>query len=233
MKISRKILFSITLILTFVLSMPIIVQPAKAQSTSAQTVILSNEYPGNSLFALQNAGYNSYTVFQLLQKIVSDSNPSLGNIIPSSFMQALQNAPASSKVLTKHLSDYGDYNAIAISSDGTVQTVAYQGSSYLNAQGALSLDTQVSGVGRSFRAVYASTQTPLTTFAFNDVTYNVFAILYMPSTVSSSSTPAPTNAVGTNQPTPSAPEFPTIAIIPLAAIALSALIIAKRKKLIN
>ena len=232
MKTTRKLLFSIALILTFVLSMPILVQPAKAQSTSAQTVILSNEYPGNALIILQNAGYNSYTVFQLLQKIVSDSNPSLGNIVTSSFLQTLQNAPASSQVLTKHLVDYGDYNAIAISTDGTVQTVAYEGSSFLSAQGALSLDTQVSGVG-SFRAVYASTQTPLTTFTPNNVTYNVFAILYMPSRLSSSSTAAPTNALGTIQPTPSAPEFPAIAIIPLAAIALSALIIAKSKKLIH
>lgn len=233
MKTSRKILFSVTLILAaFVLSMPLLVLPAKAQSTSAQTIILSNEYPGNALFALQNAGYNSFTVFQLLQKIVSDSNPSLGNIIPSSFMQTLQNAPASSKVLTKHLSDYGDYNAIAISTDGTVQTVTYQGSTYLNTQGALSLDTQISGVG-TFRAVYASTQTPLTTFTPNNVTYNVFAILYMPSRSSSSSTPTPTHPVGTTQPTPSAPEFSAIAIIPLAAIALSALIIAKSKKLIH
>lgn len=212
--------------------MPILVLPAKAQSTSAQTIILSNEYPGNALFALQNAGYNSYTVFQLLQKIVSDSNPSLGSIVSSSFLQALQNAPASSKVLTKHLSDYGDYNAIAISTDGTVQTVAYEGSSYLNAQGALSFGTQISGVG-NFRAVYASTQTPLTTFTPNNVTYNVFAILYMPSELSASSTVVPTNAVGTTQPTPSVPEFSAIAIIPLAAIALSALIIAKSKKIIH
>jgi hypothetical protein len=234
MKTKRKILFSVALLLAvFVLSMPILVLPAKAQSTSAQTVILSNEYPGNALFALQNAGYNGYTVFQLLQKIVSDSNPSLGNIVSSSFLQALQNAPASSQVLTKHLSNYGDYNAIAISTDGSVQTVAYEGSSYLNAQGALSLDTQISGVG-SFRSVYSSTQMPLTTFVFNDVTYNVFAILYMPSRLSSSSTPAPTNSVGTTtQPTPYAPEFPVLAVIPLAAIALSALIMAKSKKLIH
>jgi hypothetical protein len=234
MKTKRKILFSVALILAvFVLNMPLLVQPAKAQSTSAQTVILSNEYPGNALMVLQNAGYNNYTIFQLLQKIVSDSNPSLGNIVPSSFMQALQNAPASSNVLTKTLHDYGDYNAIAISTDGTVKTVAYEGSTYLNTQGTLSLDTQVSGVGRSFRAVYSSTQMPLTTFAFNDVTYNVFAILYMPSALSVSSTPAPTHPVGTTQPTPYAPEFPVLAIIPLAAIALSALIIAKSKKLIH
>jgi hypothetical protein len=233
MKTKRKILFSVALILAvFVLSMPLLVQPAKAQSTSAQTVILSNEYPGNALMVLQNAGYNNYTVFQLLQKIVSDSNPSLGNIVPSSFMQALQNAPASSNVLTKHLSNYGDYNAIAISTDGTVQTVAYEGSTYLNAQGALSLGTQISGVG-NFRAVYASTQMPLTTFVFNDVTYNVFAILYMPSRLDASSSATPTNAIGTTQPTPYAPEFPVLAVIPLAAIALSALIIAKSKKLIH
>ena len=54
MKATRKLLFSIALILTFVLSMPILLQPAKAQSTSAQTVILSNEYPGNALIILQN-----------------------------------------------------------------------------------------------------------------------------------------------------------------------------------
>jgi hypothetical protein len=233
MKTKRKILFSVVLILAaFVLSMPLLVQPAKAQSMSAQTVILSNEYPGNALMVFQNAGYNNYTVFQLLQKIVSDSNPSLGNIVPSSFMQSLQNAPASSNVLTKHLSNYGDYNAIAISTDGSVQTVAYQGSTYLNAQGTLSLDTQVSGVG-NFRAVYASTQTPLTTFVFNDVTYSVFAIIYMPSRLGSSSTPVPTNAIGTTQPTPSVPEFSAIAIIPLAALALAALFIAKSKKLIH
>jgi hypothetical protein len=234
MKTKRKILFSVALILAAsVLCMPILSLPAKAQSTSAQTLILSNEYPGNTFIILQNEGYSSYTILQLLQKIVTDSNPSLGNVVPSSFIQALQNAPASSEVLTKTLHDYADYNAMAISTDGTVQTVAYEGSSSLNTQGTLSLDTQVSGIDHTFRAVYASTDSPLTTFTPNNVTYNVFAILYMPSREISSVTTTPTNAIGTTHPTPSAPEFPVIAIIPLAAIALSALIITKKKKLIH
>lgn len=224
MKIAKTKLLSFTIILAFILSITVIALPASAQSTSVQTVVLSNEKI--AMMKMQNAGLGNYTIYQTLEWLVRESNPSLGNILTSSFLQTLQNTPASSQVLTKQLKDYADWNAIAISTDGSVRTVAYQGSSYYSKQGTSSLDTQLSAVG-NFRAVYSSSQTPLTTFTAGSTTYNIFAILYIPAT---STTPLPTQAIGTTQPTPTAPEFPVLSIVPVMLALLFVAVILKQKK---
>jgi hypothetical protein len=224
LKTSKTVIFTYTLLLVLAFSIAATALPAGAQTTSVQTVILSNEYPGNALLILGNAGYYNYTIYQLLVQIVRESNPSLGNVLTSSFLQTLQNAPASSQVLTKQLKNYEDYNAIAISTDGTVQTVGYEGATYYNTQGTSSLDTQVSGIG-SLRAVYTTNQTPLSTFTMGNTTYNVFAIIYKPTTATS--TENPTSAL---TPTPSVPEFSPIAIVPLGLVLLFAAVIVKQKK---
>jgi hypothetical protein len=215
---------SFTIILALALSITALALPIEAQSTSVQAVVLTNEEV--AMMKMQNAGWGNYTIYQTLEQMIRESNPSLGNILTSSFLQALQNTPASSQVLTKQLKDYADWNAIAISTDGTVQTVTYKGSSYYNNQGTSSLDTQVSSVG-SFRAVYSSSQTPLTTFTSGSTTYDVFAILYIPST---STTATPTQAIGSTQPTPTTPEFPALAIVPIALALLFTAVVLKQKK---
>jgi hypothetical protein len=215
LKETKTKLFVFILTIALVLSITVLSLSARAQTTSVQTIILSNEYPGNTFIALANAGYYNYTIYQLVQKIATESNPSLANALTSSFLQDLQNAPASSNVFTKQLRNYEDYNAIAISADGNVQTVTYEGSTYYNTQGTSSLDAQVSGFGL-FRVVYSSTQTPLTTFTPN-LTYDVFAILYKPTV----ETLTPTTTPNTT-PTPTVPEFPALTILPLALTLLLA-----------
>jgi hypothetical protein len=227
LEIAKTKVLSFTIILAFILSITVIALPASAQSTSVQTVVLSNEEI--AMMKMQNAGWGNYTIYQTLEWMVRESNPSLGNILTSSFLQTLQNTPASSQVLTKQLKDYADWNAIAISTDGSVRTVAYEGSSYYSKQGTSSLDTQLSGVG-NFRAVYSSSQTPITTFTAGSTTYNIFAILYIPATSTASTTPLPTQAIGTTQPTPTAPEFPVLSIVPVMLALLFVAVILKQKK---
>jgi hypothetical protein len=178
---------------------------------------------------LGNKGYVTLSIYETLVKLQTDSNPSLAGVITPQFLETLHSLPSSSQIFTETLGDYNDRNAVAISTDGSVQAVTIQGSTYLNAPGTSKLDTQISNVA-NFRAIYSSSQTPIASFTNGDTTYNVFAILYIPSdaaTISPSATSPPLTT------TPTTPEFPSIVIIPLAAIALSALMIAKRKKLIH
>jgi hypothetical protein len=225
LKASKSVLFAFVLILAFVLSSITLTLPASAQSTSVQSVVISNESPGNTITALVNAGYGNLNPYQTLQQIVEDSNPSCASIITPSFLKALHDCPASSPIFTIHLKDCTSFTAMTISTDGTVWTTAYTGTHYYNTRGTKSLDTQVSGVG-NFRVVYNSSQSLITSFfTSSGTTYNIFAFLYVPSTAISTGNPtsAPT-------PTPSAPEFPPIAIIPLALALLFAAIIVKQKK---
>jgi hypothetical protein len=225
LKKSRSIFYSFALILSIILIVTVSDLPAKAQ-TSAETVVLSNEFPGNSIVKLTNAGYGNDSVYQVLVDIQSASNPSIASAVTPEFLATLENLPASSQIFTTQLVDYDIYNAIAISTDGTVQTVTYTGSSYYKAQGTSSLDTQVSGIG-SFRAIYSSSQTPLTTFTMGNTTYNVFAILYTPSTATAAS--SPTNTTPPASTTPATPEFSTIILLPFALMMLFTVALIKRK----
>jgi hypothetical protein len=224
MKTERKILFSVALILAvLILIMPILVLPAKAQSTSVQTIILSNEQIG--LMLLGNKGYVTLSIYDTLVKLQTDSTPSLAGVISPQFLGTLHSLPSSSEIFTKTLGDGNDWNAIAISTDGSVKMVSYQGSTYLNAPGTSKLDTQISGVA-NFRAIYSSSQTPIVSFIYGNTTYNVFAILYLPSDAATIN-PTATSPPVTNAPT--TPEFPSIILLPIVLAMLFALALIKHK----
>jgi len=171
---------------------------------------------------LGNNGYVTLSIYDTLVKLQTDSNPSLSGVISSQFLGTLHSLPSSSQIFTKTLGNYEDWNAIAISSDGSVQTVSYQGSTYLNAPGTSKLDTQISGVA-NFRAIYSSSQTPIASFTNGNTTYNVFAILYLPSDAATINPTSPT------APTPTTPEFPSIILLPLALAMLFVVVLIKRK----
>lgn len=227
LKTTKTTLFIFTLTFIIVFSTTVIALPVNAQSTSVQTIVLSNEQIG--LMLLGNSGYVTLSIYDTLVKLQTESNPSLTGVISTQFLGTLHSLPSSSQIFMETLGDYNDRNAVAISTDGSVQAVSIQGSTYLNAPGTSKLDTQISNVA-NFRAIYTSSQTPILSFPYGNTTYNVFAILYLPSDAATIN-PTATSSPVTN--TPTTPEFPSIAIIPLAAIALSALIIAKSKKLIH
>jgi len=216
--------------------MAVLALPTKAQ-TSAQAVILSNEFPGNALQKLAVAGYVNLTVYQTLQQIVNNANPSISSIITPAFLNELASAPAPSQIFTSKFGDYVTDNSIEICTDGTVQQNVFTGSTYYGTAGTSSLDTQVSGIA-DLRVVYSSTQAPLVSFTMGTVTYGAFAILYVPAT-SATANPNPaasstsTSTTSTPTPTPAVPEFPTLAIILLSVSMLSALIIVKKEKLIH
>lgn len=214
-------MFTLTFVIVF--SITAIVLPVNAQSTSVQTVVLSNEQIG--LMLLGNKGFVTLSIYDTLVKLQTDSNPSLAGVITSQFLGTLHSLPSSSQIFTKTLGNYEDWNAIAISTDGSVQTVSYQGSTYLNAPGTSKLDTQISNVA-NFRAIYSSSQAPIVSFNNGNTTYNVFAILYLPSDAATIN-PTATSPPVTNAPT--TPEFSSIILLPLAIAMLFAVGLIKRK----
>jgi hypothetical protein len=225
LKTTKTVLFIFTLTFVLVFSITADALPVNAQSTSVQTVVLSNEQIG--LMKLGNQGYVTLSIYDTLVKLQTDSNPSLSGVISSQFLATLHSLPSSSQIFTKTLGNYEDWNAIAISTDGSVQTVSIQGSTYLNAQGTSKLDTQISGVA-NFRAIYSLSQTPIVSFTNGNTTYNVFAILYLPSDAATL-TPTASNPTATSSPVPTTPEFPSIILLPLALTMLSAVALVKRK----
>jgi hypothetical protein len=225
LKIAKTILFIFTLTFVFVISITAIALPVKAQSTSVQTIVLSNEQIG--LMLLGNKGYVTLSIYDTLVKLQTDSNPSLAGVISSQFLETLHSLPSSSQIFTKTLGNYEDWSAIAISTDGSVQAVSYQGSTYLNAPGTSKLDTQISNVA-NFRAIYSSSQTPIVSFTNGNTIYNIFAIIYLPSdaaTINSTST----NPTSTSSPISTTPEFSSIILLPLALAILFAVALIKRK----
>ena len=229
---TTTVILSFALILALAFSLTFLALPAKAQ-TSAETVIISNEFPGNSIVKLTNAGYGNDSVYQVLVDIQENSNPSISSAITPDFMTTLKNLPSSSAIFTTQF-DYADINsAIAISTDGTVQPVTYTGSSYYNAHGTSSVDTQFSGL--SLRTVYSSSQTPVVTFTMGTVTYNVIAIIYTPSTATATSNPTNTTPTAsatlstTPSTAPATPEFSTMILLPFALTTLFAAALMKRK----
>ncbi len=227
MKTAKTVLFVFTLTFVLVFSIIAVALPVNAQSTSAQTIVLSNEQIG--LMVLGNKGYVTLSIYDTLVKLQTDSNPSLSGVISPQFLETLHSLPSSSQIFTKTLGNYEDWNAIAISTDGSVQTVSYQGSTYLNAPGTSKLDTQISNVA-NFRAIYSSSQTPIASFTNGDTTYNIFAILYLPSDAATISPTAASPSV-TNAPT--TPEFTSIILLPLALAMLFAVALIKRKNPID
>jgi hypothetical protein len=195
-KTKRTAALSVLLIATMLLSVAIIAFPAKAESSQAsdETLILSNEAPGYGISALINAGYGDYSIYHILLVLQQDSTPSLSGIITAQFLNKLVANEPGCAVFNTELKDVNSSTAIAISSDATIFTESIYGYTYQNANGVSTYDTNISGVG-SFRAVYSSSQAPLTSFIAEphgvEATYNVFAILYMPSNSLQSPTPTP------------------------------------------
>lgn len=163
---------------------------------SQSSMILTNE--GNhGITALINANYGSSNLYQTLVAIVNNANPSISSIITTSFMSKLASCPGSSQIFTSKLEDYATSSSIAISSDGTVQAVNINGSTYLNTQGTSNLTFTVSGAG-TFNVCYNSSSTPLAswnvTSGLDTTTYKVCAILWFPieANNTNTSTTAPT-----------------------------------------
>jgi hypothetical protein len=216
------------------LSLATCVAPVRAVNinTTQQTFVLSNEGTGYGISALVNAGYGEYNLYDILVAIQEETDPSIAGIITPQFLATLQACPASSPIFTTQLKSVNTQGiAVAISTDGTFQIANVYGSTYQSAHESSVLKVVVTGAG-SFRAVYNSTSTPLTSWSNTNAgvttTYNVFGIFYA-SSISASQSPTSTTQP---TPTPSVPEFPQLEIL-LALIIVTTLanaVAIKKKK---
>jgi hypothetical protein len=146
-----------------------------AQAATYQTFVLSNEGANGLVSQLVAAGYGNYNVYEALVAIQQNTNPSVAGIITDTFLAALGGLPASSAIFTKPLNSYSPGSqALAISTDGTVQVVSIVGAMHLGYGGVSTLVAQISGVGN---AKFLSGAT-ITSFNAGGNTYNVFGIAF-------------------------------------------------------
>lgn len=152
-------------------------------NTSSDTFILSNE-GGGLITQLVNAGYGTLNVYQALNQIVEDTNPTTAGILTPAYLAALHAAPASSQLFTTQLSSLNVPGAsYAISDNGTVRSVSISGLTYYQA-GYPTLAAAISGVGRGMFTHSSDSSLPVTSYAITNglvtTTYNVFGIGWMP-----------------------------------------------------
>jgi len=148
------------------------------------TIVLSDEAPGNLFSLLNKAGYGNYNLYQTLLLIQADANPSVAGIITAAFLNTLANCPAGSQIFTTKLNDFRSDSSLAVSTDGTVQTVKVEAKDYYNKSRASTLLSSISGAGvgdtnfvhSGIQPSTAEFNSPLTSWTVGDTTYNVFAI---------------------------------------------------------
>jgi len=145
-----------------------------ATTTTASTFVLGNEGTNGLVTQLVAGGYGNYNVYQALVAIRNDTNPSVAGIITTGFMNALASLPASSAIFTTPLSGFSPGSqALAISTDGSVQTVSIFGASYQGKSGIATLVSNINGVGST--KFLSGT---ITSFTSDGNTYNVFGIAF-------------------------------------------------------
>jgi hypothetical protein len=171
--------FALLLILTVFAIAP----SYSAENKSAQnTFILSDEAPGNLISLLVKTEYGGYNLYQVLLQIQADANPSAAGIITPSFLSALASCPAGSQIFTAKLNDFPAGSSLAISTDGTVQTVKVHADDYFGKAGASEMLCSIAGAGDVY-LVHSGTQLstadfnmPLKSWTVGGTTYNVVAI---------------------------------------------------------
>jgi hypothetical protein len=146
------------------------------------TFVLSDEAPGNLISILIKTEYSEYNIYQVLLQIQADANPAVAGIITPSFLSALASCPAGSQIFTVKLNDFPAGSSIAISTDGTVQTVNFHTKDYSEKAETALTSSRIIGVGDVY-FVHSGTQLstadfnmPLKSWTVGGITYNLFAI---------------------------------------------------------
>lgn len=189
MKRYRSVAFLPWVFLLFALMSPPRAVSATAVITNFDTFVLSNE--GSNGLVSQLSGYGNLNLYEVLSAVQTNAAPSVSGIITPAFLNTLYSLPASSAIFTTPLKSFSPGSqGLAISTDGTVQTVSISGAAYNGQSGTATLVSTISGVG-SATFVYSTTfdSPPVTSFTSGGNTYRVIGIAYAPSTPPS--TPAP------------------------------------------
>ena len=151
------------------------VSPARA--ATYQTLVLSNEGANGLVSQLVAAGYGNENLYQTLVDMVGNTRPSVGSVITPAFLSLLRSQPVSSAVLTTQINSYSiPGQALAISSDGTVQVLSIFGASYQGVSGASTLVSDISGVGAAKFLFPTASGGTITSFTSGGNTYNVIGI---------------------------------------------------------
>ncbi|MGA2781489.1 MAG: hypothetical protein ABSF13_06155 [Smithella sp.] len=154
--------------------------PSTTTTNTAETFILSNE-DGGIISQLIAVGYGDFNLYQALVAIQSDTDPSTAGIITNAFLAGLSESPASSAIFTHKLSEYtGSGVAVAISTDGTVQTVSVYGRTYFAKTGTATLSSNISGVGSADFTYSTNSPSSLMRWIVTGKAYDAFAIGWVP-----------------------------------------------------
>jgi hypothetical protein len=136
---------------TFHSASAMLYQKVQGSSTIHNSIILSNEAPGNFISRFVNAGYGDYNLYDFLIALSASSDPSISDFVTDAFLNTLASCPAGSAIFTTKLNQYAiSSDAAAVSDDCTVQDTGISGNYYYllpmeiySTQGA-----EYSGVGR-------------------------------------------------------------------------------------
>ena len=105
-----------------------------AWAATANTFVLSDEGAG-LITKLTDAGYGNLNLYDALQQIVQDTNPSVTGIITPNFFLSLHSCPSNSPIFTTQLENIAAGSSVAISTDCTEQPVNVYGATYYNQAG--------------------------------------------------------------------------------------------------
>ncbi len=159
----------------YLIAIALVLAALPAQAATYQTFVLSNEGANGLVSQLVAAGYGNLELYGALVQVETETDPSVGGIITPAVILALQNAPLSSAIFATQLKSVNlGTQALAISTDGTVQVVSIVGASYQGKSGVTTLVSNISGVGH---AKFLSGGT-ITSFSAGGNTYNVFGIAF-------------------------------------------------------
>ena len=185
---------TLTIILTTTILLSIVAfnAPVEAQTT-ATTFVLSNE-EGGLIDQLIADGHGNSNLYQILVSLAPSSN----GVITETFLETLANCPAESEIFTATLNDTAppSNNPIGINTDGTLIVVPIDGRDYYGQTGYSSYPiTLVPGEENFIKADNSAYYIDAGSSNTGNGNYYVFAIAWMPNTVSSTGSPSPSGSV--------------------------------------
>lgn len=179
----HSVSFGVVVLATVAATLPL-------RAAAIETFILSNEGSNGLVSQLVAHGYGSMNLYQTLQSLASNTSPAASSSIPAAFLALLGTLPSTDAIFTTQLQNVNPgTQAIAISSDGTVQIVSIFGATYTGTAGTSTLVSSISGVGNADFISPTSPGGDITSFVANSFPYDVIGIAFAPS--SPGPTPAP------------------------------------------
>ena len=185
----------------YLIAIALVLAALPAQALTPTTGVVIAEGPGKLVDALIAAGYGSDNLYETLQAVRAEADPSISNVLTDAFLLTLVACPAGSTIFTTHLSAYAG-SGVLIGSDCTVKATNMVPSGFNGLAGTTTLSTVITGVSAPVAAVASTSSAPILVAGSSDLqgiacSYSgqtgcigITSILYAPSGPSQASSSA-------------------------------------------